>query len=293
MKSDNLTLGLAVVVAAGGLIIGWHEHALRIAAQRNSEQSNAELANTRTQVRLLQHSLRDAQTTPKAPVQAAVADTFTPRGNSTIASLQASILSSPEYQKLSVEEYRAGLELRYAGLYHRLGLSPSQISAFEDAKARVKQTVVDATAAAIAENLPLSNSGLADILKTSEMESDATLRSLLGESGFASYKTYQQLEPVRVQLSPLVNTLSSVGAPLSGEQAEQLAQVVATNTKKPSISGVVANSSSSTDWPSIYSQAGGFLSASQIDVLRAFGTDTQLTQRLSGVTRSLVKSSGP
>lgn len=141
------------------------------------------------------------------------------------------LLDDPEVQRLASIQQRAALDERFAALFRNLNLSPQQLEQFKDLLVEKRAAVADVMAAARAEGMTgrENRDELRALVQNAQAEVDASIRSLLGESGFQQYESYEQTLPQRNTVERLGQRLSYTGAPLSTTQTEQLVQVLATN----------------------------------------------------------------
>ena len=111
--------------------------------------------------------------------------------------------------------------------------------------------------------------------------------AVLGDSGFEQYKAYMKTVSARSSVDAFASALYYTETPLTAGQAEQLAQLVATNTGKtePDASGISYRGD--IDWAKISVQAKDVLNSSQLDVLQALAERDRLRQQVSALSRKL------
>jgi hypothetical protein len=151
------------------------------------------------------------------------------RGNMTPAqqaALQA-IMQSPQAQALQ----KAALDARYAALIRNLNLSPEQGEKLKSLIADGQAARQDAMAAARAAGIDprTDRQGFEKLVADAQTQSDLAIKAAIGEDGFAASQQYNQTMPQRNLVNQLQQQLS-YSAPLSNAQAEQLVQLLASNT---------------------------------------------------------------
>lgn len=142
------------------------------------------------------------------------------------------LLARPDVQSMVQSQQRAGIASRYAPLYQRLNLSAGQIDQLSALLIERGNTRQDAFTAAREQGVdPRANpDAMRKLLADVQAPIDASLKSLLGESGFAQLQNFEQTQPQRAVVGELQQRLSYTGSPLTANQAEQLVQILAANT---------------------------------------------------------------
>ncbi|MBI5767049.1 MAG: hypothetical protein HZA93_04590 [Verrucomicrobia bacterium] len=138
------------------------------------------------------------------------------------------LLAKPEVQALMNVQQKAGIEARYAALFKSLNLSPEQRAKFESAIMDFQATQMDVLTAAREQGVRDPET-IRKLMGDARNEFSSTLQSLLGESGFAQFQTYEQTLPQRNLVNQLQQRLSYTDTPLTPIQAEQLVQILASN----------------------------------------------------------------
>lgn len=195
------------------------------------------------------------------------------------------LLSDPVYQELSVRQYRAGLPLTHGPFYRKRGLSPEQVAEFERILTEQHQAMTDAMAAARSQGFSLSDPALKAV-PISDV-STPKLRELLGEAGFDEYRAYSQSLKSRRALDPLVVSLYHTDTPLTLEQADRLTALMAQNTPKTPVSGMMSLAAS-PDWDTLIGQAEKVLSSPQLGQLRALAEKARIDRECNNRQQQLV-----
>src|SRR6187455_2673519 len=137
--------------------------------------------------------------------------------------------NSPEVQRLMALQRRATLDGRYAALFRNLKLSPADLEKFKDLLVDRQSAAMDVFNTAREEGLnPRENrEQIRQLIESFEAETDASIRSTLGETAYQQYQQYEQSLPQRSVVNQVEQRLSYSGTPLYGNQAEQLVNLLA------------------------------------------------------------------
>jgi len=300
----SLVLGLATVAS---LTYAWRLHAQLATAQ-------AELAARRQDLTRLQQTAEALQPPPSpagaplfppstanpAPAPAMEGPAGAPPRpfpNSGMAAMR----DSPEMQHLMGIQRRAALDGRYAALFRKLNLSPADLEKLKSLLVEKQSAATDVFAAMRAEGLNPreSRDQMGQLIAKFEAESDATIRSTLGESVFQQYQQYEQTMPQRSVANQLEQRLSYSSTPLNGYQTEQLVNVLAASapanggarpTPIPGANGPFGPGRNVPITDAVIAQTQGFLSASQVDALRELqqeqAAQAQLRQQMQQARRN-------
>ncbi len=142
------------------------------------------------------------------------------------------LLARPDVQAMVQQQQRAGIASRYAPLFKHLNLSAEQIDRLSALLVERGTTRQDAFMAAREQGVdPRANpEAMRKLLADVQAPIDASLKALLGDSGYAQLQHFEQTQPQRAVVGELQTRLSYTGAPLTSTQAEQLVQILAANT---------------------------------------------------------------
>jgi hypothetical protein len=133
----------------------------------------------------------------------------------------------PRMQLLQAAAQRSRTQARYAPLYRRLCLTPAQIEKFENALAVRNERTSDMWAALREQGLPLDGPEARMANTPIYQDYVAAQTSVLGEEGFKQLQDYESTLEVRNVAAALAGAAATRGAPLTGDQAEQLARTLA------------------------------------------------------------------
>ena len=158
------------------------------------------------------------------------------RGNNNFGQAQAAalrnLMTKPEVQALISVQQKAAIDARYAALFKNLNLSPDQRAKVESLMADRMSTMQDTLAAAREQGLNDPQS-IRKLMADAQNDFNNSLKSVLGDSGFAQYQNYEQTMPQRNLVNQLQQRLSYTDTPLTPAQADQLVQILATNVPPP------------------------------------------------------------
>jgi hypothetical protein len=244
---NYLILVLTIIVVGGGAL-AWQQYqelvALRAAALSGDDRAGLQkkLWDAEKRARELEAQLAavlGGESGPADATAAAGTDPTTAAGarggrgrmaNLTPAqqaALQA-LMQNPQVQSLLAQQQRAALAARYAPLIKNLNLSPEQGDKLIGLIADSQGTRQDAMAAARAAGItPQSDpQGFQKMLADAQAQSDANMKSALGDTTFAAVQQYNQTVPQRTLVNQLQQQLA-LSTPMTPDQSEQLIQILA------------------------------------------------------------------
>lgn len=170
--------------------------------------------------------------------------------------------TDPEYQKLSLELNRLGYGASYARFYKDCGLTPEQITRFEDLLVARLQASYDLIGAAQTQGIKRNDPEFRKLEDPAQKELANKFRELLGEKGYAEFRKYSTATPARYAMSDLTTALFYSAEPLALSQAEKLEEVVGRNTAWKQKGAPV-------DWTTVYSQVENVLTPQQLAILKS------------------------
>ncbi len=144
-------------------------------------------------------------------------------------------LENPQVQKLLQQQQKLALDGRFAPLFKALNLSPASLDQFKSLLLEKQTVMPDVMAAAREQGVePRDNpQEFRKMVAAAQADVDGSIKSLLGDEGFANYQQYQQTLPQRSVVNQLQQSLSYTNAPLSTTQADQLVQILASTAPQP------------------------------------------------------------
>ena len=257
MKSPRTyALILLALTTIGGAVLGWKQYQelveLRVAAMNKDERADLQkrLADLERLNRELQDQLAALRGDDNSDTM--LASGGAPgdnqggrggnrggrggRGNNNFGQAQAAalrnLMAKPEVQALLSVQQKAAIDARYAALFKSLNLSPDQRAKVESLMADRMSTMQDTLAAAREQGLNDPQS-IRKLMADAQNDFNNSLKSVLGDSGFAQYQNYEQTMPQRNLVNQLQQRLSYTDTPLTTAQADQLVQILAANAPPP------------------------------------------------------------
>lgn len=174
-------------------------------------------------------------------------------GRAGLAAMVGSVLSALDQsslQGLIGMQQRSQLDASYGDLFRSLNLSPQQLEQLKLLLVDRQSAGLDVLNAAQSQGLDgLREPGaLVGLVAETQAGIDGEIRQLLGDSGFATYESYQQTLPQRTVVNQLAERLSYTSAPLSDTQKEQLVTIFAADAGSTGggLRGVAADVSAQT-----------------------------------------------
>jgi hypothetical protein len=162
---------------------------------------------------------------------------------------------------------RKALALNHGRIFKKLGLTPEQISKFEDIWMEHESSLSDIQATA--EGLPKGDSSIATLTRQANEQFKAAELALLGQAGYDQLAQSEIPGPENELTQMIGLKLAFTESPLQPEQYDQLLQTLRSSGSQPSGAAPGAPMIKVTDinWTSVQAQAAGFLSPSQLETL--------------------------
>jgi hypothetical protein len=192
-------------------------------AQKRQQELEDELAALRAKARANDAALPDSSDDPSS------------RHQSRHFAGMRELMNDPKFAQLVTLQQKAQLNNSYAPLFkqlaQQLGLTPAQLSAFQNLLAEKQASARDAFLAARDQGLdPFADrAAINQVVNQSNADIDAQIRQTLGDAGYAQYQQYEQTLPERNTANQLQQNLIGLGAPLTDAQYQQLLQDLASN----------------------------------------------------------------
>ncbi len=138
------------------------------------------------------------------------------------------VLDNPDYQTLMNLTQKGMLDGRYAALFKQLKLTPQQLEQFKEYLVEKQTAVMDVLAAARAQGLDPRKDGeaIGTMMKATQDEIDANIRSALGDTAYDAYQDYERTLPTRNVIGQLESRLSYAGTPLSESQNQEMVRIL-------------------------------------------------------------------
>ncbi len=245
------------------------------------EKTEHQLNGTEANINELEKQLEEARhpvLVNKADAGLAGANGKAVGGNDTsFFSGMASFMDRPAMQRMMAQQQKAQVDHRFKKLFAQLALSPEQMEKFQKLLVDREATAMDSVMLAMQHGLNPMQDGaeIQKLVADSQAESDAQIKSLLGDTAYAQYQDYRNTEPQRNTVAQLQQNLGFTDAPLNQSQAAQLTQLlVAANPPRTIGNNVVATGpvghagvGSGQITSDVVDQSRSFLNPTQVDGL--------------------------
>ncbi len=240
----NYLIGLLALTTIGGAYLAWQQYGelveLRAAALNKDERSDLQkrvwdLDKTNKQLneRLTAQARTGDPESPLATVPAMEGRAGRGPGNP-MQQMNAlrDLMAKPEVQALINVQQKARIDAQYAALFKNLNLSPEQTEKLKTILADRQTTLQDASAAAREQGIDPRRDpdSYQKLMASVQSDINASIKSVLGDSGFTQFESYEKTLPQRNVVNQLQQRLSYTDTPLTTTQAEQLVQILASNT---------------------------------------------------------------
>jgi hypothetical protein len=267
---------IAGAIVAGSLAVTWSN----VRATRSAESALIGLARTKDgvaqkiqnlQARLA--TIESERTAMKATSEAKPKTNTMPTGPAGKAPAMAArpnplelIMQDPKLQNAFFASQRATLGTRYGPLFRQLGLAPGQIAKFEDIMIKREENNMDLMAAAQSQRLAPDSTALAALQKQSEDEVSTAAATLLSPADYSRWQEYERSVGVRGVVQNFAGAAVLEAMPLSAEQAEQLAQILADTSSRYGNGGKAEYND--VDWTTADRRLAGVLSEEQLKLFQ-------------------------
>lgn len=153
-----------------------------------------------------------------------------------LGKLMAQMMADPETRKFVREQQRVAMEQLYTPLIKKLGLTPQESTEFQ--KLLLDRTIANSEKAMTLVGAPEGEERAKALQTLAEEQKsfEEDVRSFLGESRYAEYKTYQDTVGERTQLN-MFRQNDVAGRTLTDEQTDQLLSAMAQEKKTLQESG--------------------------------------------------------
>lgn len=177
----------------------------------------------------------------------------------------------------SLEAYaKARAHFRYSPIYAPLGLRPDQIDEFQSLMSR------GVGMGAQGPDGNYSNRWLSLVTKgplPSSTEYNERVRALIGDEGMRKLSEYGRSEPGRDLASKVAGELWGTDTPLTSQQADRLVEVL--TEQRTWRAAMPGSRSPGYDWNAILAQTSGFLTETQLGVLKGMQARDQFIQAIN------------
>lgn len=226
--------------------------------------ADVEIARLQTQVATLERAA-SARPTPEAssrPVSRSPATESTRSAGTEPA--RAAATTDPNRRKTD-------LHRRYDPFLFAQGLTPEQADRFVELKIAIAEAQDDLQRAVRLAGAEGGTAGVEAMRAQLVTPMWDEIRQLLGREGYARYGEYEHNSALRLSyVEPMLPVFASADAPLSSAQADALVQAFAQNHRTVRMHPSDISMTGFVDWNAIATQAAGFLSPKQADLLRSY-----------------------
>lgn len=209
----------------------------------------------------------------------------------------AALMANPEFAKALSVQQRAALDGRYADLFKKLKLAPSELEKLKTLLIDRQTTRTDVMSSARAQGLdPRTNRDeLNKLTAAAQAEVDASIKTSLGETVYAQFQAYENTQPQRGLIDQLDQRLSYTSTPLNLNQSDFLLTVLTASPPPaptpadspqggPHNWGGNRNTSLITD--AIIQQAQSVLAPDQISALKQLQAEQMAQQKMRDLMRN-------
>lgn len=172
--------------------------------------------------------------------------------------------------------FRAGLGWKFGPFYRTRNLASDKRAALEALAVRHHETENDIRAAASSQNEVFDSPAVAALEKQENEQYETSVRALLGEEDFQSFKYYDRAAPVYGIVDYLANDLALSSEPLTTTQVDRVLKILADSSTDFQRGGSATRMT--IDWPTAMGQAEGVLSPAQLEVLQGAAAKIQVEQ---------------
>lgn len=158
--------------------------------------------------------------------------------------------SSIKEQEKKAREFRRGIVGRYAPFCYRAGLNTAQIDQLEIMMTEHWQDTADLKAIAELKKLKDDDAEVAQLRTKADDTLQKNEKTLLGDDGFRQLQEFERTLPARDFVTSMATQLYHTNAPLTGDQAEKLTNLLAENNQSYVKGGKI--DLAETDWQAVH-----------------------------------------
>jgi hypothetical protein len=226
----NYVIFVLAITTLGAGYLAWSQHR-ELSALRGATPGDPERAAARRKAWSASSSAPAAADKPAAkPADAnAPGAADGPRRGDRAFNQVMQVLDNPDYQTLMNLTQKGMLDGRYAALFKQLKLTPQQLEQFKEYLVEKQTAVMDVLAAARAQGLDPRKDGeaIGTMMKATQQEIDANIRTALGDTAFDAYQNYERTLPTRNVIDQLETRLSYTGTPMTEAQSQEMVRILA------------------------------------------------------------------
>ncbi|MGC4071928.1 MAG: hypothetical protein QM760_05330 [Nibricoccus sp.] len=176
-------------------------------------------------------------------------------------SAQDVLADEPTLQTQQLKSRRALFAVRYAPFLLRQSLSTAQTSALEGLYARREEQRLDLAAVMRSHRLSSNDPSIQQLRAQTDLEFQNGLRQLVGDIPAGTFIEFERKLPAWSSLSNFAGTSALEGQPLTGDQATELANIIA--SASPSFQAGNEVAPDDVDWPAVITQTPAVLTPPQ------------------------------
>lgn len=239
-RSSSLLSRVLFIALVGALTWVWvlnrqlhaqAANAARVTAELNIERKRAVDAEKR----LAEERARAVETlvTPEPKKEEATPPQPRPRG------FPGGMTDNPAMQTMLASGIKNALDQRYGALFRKLKLDPARLGRLKELLTERQMSSIDIVRAAQREGL--GNDEISALLATSSAETDANVRTMLGESDYAQFQDYERNIDAYGLLDNVERRLSFTATPLSEKQSAEVLRIIAETSESATPPGMANN----------------------------------------------------
>jgi hypothetical protein len=213
----------------------------------------------------------------------------------------AELLADPEIVELMLVQRKGELDGRYAALFKKLNLSPSETDALKTLLAEKHLARMETNAVARAEGIGGNDrETMQELVRESDAEVEARMRELLGNDRYTKLQEYESTSQQRARVQQLDQRLSYSQAPLLPYQSEAMVGIYTAAPPEPRQVGRNSTAGEAAAYfeqlqaydAQIYTKAQSVLNSAQLEALRQMQNERMDRARLNALMRSRSEGGG-
>jgi len=262
-----LSLGLA------GWAFHQRQHVQAEAAELANSKSNLEAAIKHAQAVLDGRKQAETAAKAKALAQLRAAQASSPTMPNGRPDFDAIVSSHPDLLAMYVKAARGYLAQTWGATFARLHLSGDQVDQMETLMIDDMENSMDLNAAIQSQGLSYNDPAAVTEREKQAADLQAAEVNVIGQQAYDAFDAVSRANAVRGTVEQVASMTTFSAAPLTGEQSEQLTQVMAQSSTDYQ-SGKKATAAT-VNWNAVLSQAPAFLSPTQVATLQGVAQQNQ------------------
>jgi hypothetical protein len=295
MNRRNILI-LAPAVAVGAIIFAWHAHQTYRAVEAERRELRLRRPELTAQLQrwetIEKQASSDAAVLPPKPMAAATAEKTAPASmppsRAKAADSLLEWLEDPKVQVLDLARQRAELGRSYGLFFRTQHLTTDQIEKVCDLIIQSRAHLRDLSEINRTQGIAFDDPAMKAQRASDEAETRAGLTGVLGEAGYRQMKDYARALEIRTFVGQLAGAAAVEGTPLTLEQADALAQAIASTTPTYSLGGEALITK--VDWSKADGQAAQILSPAQLKLLHGGSPAVSPRRQSSMLSRAVLNA---